>query len=251
MSFSIKGKHIVLVGSEHPILMALAGHFAGEGANLHIIEHTKSAGALADVAAGLGAGWCCCDTTDSATVDGVFSQAVADLGGLDALVFCVCRGDGHTSLEETEDALWDVVVTENQTAAFYCSRTAARMMDKQGSGSILYIASVAGVSGAAGTAFASVSHGLISMCRNTAILFSGKGLRCNVLCPGPIVGVDGCTDATVAEKNAFGRKMSAHVDWELPPVTAEDIAAAAQFFLSDEAAAINGQWLQIDRGYAC
>lgn len=249
---SLDGKTVLIIGEKNSITEALCEEFLSARARkLLIMTHAPEAEGTS--------GWRdegkvmtgSCDMRDPASVQGAFSLLEKTGNAPDAVIFCALWDDGHRGIEDTDDVLWDKVISSNQTAAFYCSRCAAQQMSPRGSGVLLFITSTAAICAASGTAYACAAHGLISMCKNIAILFSASGIRCNTICAGPVEGMRWCTSDQIAHQDAFGRKMAEHVDTQLPPVTPKELARAALFFISDDASAINGQWLQIDRGYAC
>jgi 3-oxoacyl-[acyl-carrier protein] reductase len=138
---------------------------------------------------------------------------------------------------------WDAVMATNLTAAFTLAQAAMRPMLKQRGGRILAVSSVVGQMGNAGQAnYAASKAGLIGFAKALAREVASRGITVNVIAPGMID-----TDMTraIAEK--------AQVDWaaQIPLGrlgTVDDVAAAACFLASDEAAYITGHVLAVNGG---
>ena len=138
---------------------------------------------------------------------------------------------------------WDAVLATNLTAAFTLAQAAMRPMLKQRGGRIIAISSVVGQTGNAGqTNYAASKAGLIGFAKALAREVASRGITVNVVAPGMID-----TDMT----RAVGEK--AQVDWaaQIPLGrlgTSDDVAAAACFLASDEAAYITGHVLAVNGG---
>jgi NAD(P)-dependent dehydrogenase (short-subunit alcohol dehydrogenase family) len=120
-----------------------------------------------------------------------------------------------------------------------------------GGGSIVNVASTAGIhGGAAGAAYTASKHALVGLTRNTAWMYAQRGIRCNAICPGatktnigesmPHERLDA---AGAARAGAFAALAPAYLE-------PSDIAALALFLASDEARNINGAIIPVDAGWA-
>ena len=86
---------------------------------------------------------------------------------------------------ELSDDIWRRVLSINLDGPMFACRKAIPHMIAQGSGSIINIASTAGISGAAaGAAYTASKDALVGLTRNTAWMYARKGIRCNAICPG-------------------------------------------------------------------
>jgi 3-oxoacyl-[acyl-carrier protein] reductase len=138
---------------------------------------------------------------------------------------------------------WDLVIATNLTAAFTLAQAAMRPMLKQRGGRIITVSSVVGQMGNAGqTNYAASKAGLIGFAKALAREVASRGITVNVIAPGIID-----TDMT----RAVGEK--AHGGWaaQIPLGrlgTVDDVAAAACFLASDEAAYITGHVLAVNGG---
>ncbi len=138
---------------------------------------------------------------------------------------------------------WDLVIATNLTAAFTLAQAAMRPMLKQRSGRIITVSSVVGQMGNAGqTNYAASKAGLIGFAKALAREVASRGITVNVIAPGIID-----TDMT----RAVGEKAQGAWAAQIPLGrlgTVDDVAAAACFLASDEAAYITGHVLAVNGG---
>ncbi|HEU5429649.1 MAG TPA: SDR family oxidoreductase [Actinocrinis sp.] len=174
-------------------------------------------------------------------------RALAEYGRIDVLV----NNAGVSLLrpaEETTAEQWRRVLDVNLTGPFLLSRALGAAMLAAGSGSIVNIASIAGLHGIADRAAYNASkHGLIGLTRTLAAEWGGRGVRVNAVCPGWVKtemdeadqAAGGYTDADITERVPMGR------------FAAPDDIAAAVAFLADPAASgfVNGVALPVDGGW--
>jgi 3-oxoacyl-[acyl-carrier protein] reductase len=146
-------------------------------------------------------------------------------------------------LAMTSDADWDEVIDVNLGGTFRCCRAVLPGMVFRRHGSIVNISSRSAVAGLPGqSAYAASKAGLLGLTRSLAREVGRKGVRVNVVAPGFVA-----TDQTSSLPPAAVAKLR---DTEcLPPGTAPgDVAHLVAFLLSDRAAAITGQALNVDAG---
>ncbi|WP_158942401.1 SDR family NAD(P)-dependent oxidoreductase [Granulicella sp. S190] len=150
--------------------------------------------------------------------------------------------------ETVEGGAFLRVLAVNLVAPFLLSKAFGAMMLEQGSGSIVNVASIAGLVGISDrSAYNASKHGLIGLTRTLAAEWGGRGVRCNAVCPGWVkTEMDvadqaggGYTDADIEGVNPMGRFAAP-----------EDIARAILFLADPEQSGfINGQALAIDGGW--
>ncbi len=151
--------------------------------------------------------------------------------------------------EQTPAQRWRQVVEVNLTGAFLLCQAFGRRMLAQGSGSIVNIASVAGLLGVADRAAYNASkHGLIGLTRTLAVEWGGRGVRVNAVCPGWVkTPMD---DASQGE-GAYG---DADINDHVPMgrfATPDDVAQAVAFLAdSDRSGFVNGVALPVDGGWS-
>ena len=166
---------------------------------------------------------------------------------LDILVNNAGVMDSFTPVAEVSDELWEKVMGVNLNGPFYACRSAVKLFLKQGSGVIINIASVGGLSGGrAGCAYTASKHGLIGLTRNIGYQYAEKGIRCNAIAPG---GVN-TNIVHGMEANPFGfERMNAGAG-NLPHSANPDaIAELALFLASEKSAFINGTVITADGGW--
>ena len=124
------------------------------------------------------------DIADPSDVDRMFRQIRADYGRLDGFVNNAgVTADGFAVM--MGEAKWRKVIDTNLTGAFFCMRTAGRLMANQKSGAIVAVASTSGISAPAGQAnYAASKAGLLSLVRVLAKELGAKGVRVNAVVPG-------------------------------------------------------------------
>jgi NAD(P)-dependent dehydrogenase (short-subunit alcohol dehydrogenase family) len=205
-----------------------------------------------------------CEATLSAVRDAdakEFRGDIADEGVVIRTVAAVTRRWGRVDVlvnnagisfiapaEEMQVEDFRRVLEVNLVAPFLLAKYFGAMMLKQRSGSIVNVASIAGVMGVSDrSAYNASKHGLIGLTRTLAAEWGGRGVRANAVCPGWVkTEMDAAdqargtyTDADIAGRNPMGRFASA-----------DDVARAIAF-LADPALSgfINGQALPVDGGW--
>lgn len=189
------------------------------------------------------------DISKKGDADAVVAKAVEAYGKLDILVNNAgVLEEGLKPIDRVNDDDLDRILDINTKGTMYCMRAAAVEMSKAGTGSIVNVASVAGVMGCGGAAYVSSKAAIIGVTRHTALRFAGTGIRCNAVCPGTIVTpmVAGMNPANL-DADMFGQ-MAKHSDLKVPPCMPEDVANILLFLASDESRAITGQALVTDFG---
>lgn len=185
---------------------------------------------------------------DEAAVERMADTVMQEFGRIDVLV----NNAGISSIapaEETTTEEWRRVMEVNLLGPFLCCRTFGRIMLKQRSGSIVNVASVAGLLGVADRAAYNASkHGLIGLTRTLAAEWGGRGVRCNAVCPGWVK-----TPMDDASQGA-GFYQDTDIINRVPQArfaTPDDIAQAIAF-LADPAQSgfVNGHTLSVDGGWA-
>jgi len=215
----------------------------------------------------------------AARVAGVV-PVVADVStpaGVDAIVegagdavSVLCNNAGvHDSLKAADEVtleLWEKVFAINLTGPYMLCNRLIPIMIAGGGGSIINIASVAGIRGGrAGAAYTSSKYGLVGLSQNIAWSYRTDGIRCNVICPGRIstrirdgaeFSAQGAgrllpqrpSDDPVGEQEQ-GAALGAYFSADYYPVgEPEQVAALAAYLASDAASFINGAVLTADGG---
>ncbi len=242
--FELTGRIALVTGASRGIGRAIAERFAIQGATVVAAargDHAEET-ARALCAEGLKAEAVTLDVTDAAAVERLPGEIVARYGRLDIVVSNAgITRDQLLMRMKRED--WDAVITTNLTAAFVLAQAAMRPMLKQRGGRIIAVSSVVGQTGNPGQVnYAASKAGLIGFAKALAREVASRGVTVNVIAPGMI---DTEMTRAISEK--------AQVDWasQIPLGrlgAAADVAAAACFLASDEAAYITGHVLAVNGG---
>ena len=243
---SLAGKSAVVTGASRGIGQAIAVELGRRGAKV-VVNYAKDAdGANATVqkiqAAGGEAKAMQADVADFKAAEGLIKAAVEAQGGLDILV----NNAGTTRdmvIMLMPEADWDVVIQTNLKSAYNCSKAAVKAMMRKRYGRIINIASVSGIAGNAGqTNYSASKAGLIGLTKALAREVAARNITVNAVAPG-FVPTALTNDLPAALKDASLKAIPLG-RWG----TAEDVAYAVAFLVSDEAAYITGQVLSVDGG---
>lgn len=249
----LQGKIIVITGAGSGMGLAMATRFAEEGASIvagdwnadrlnAAMESIKGNGGSIVGAQG--------NIAEAETAEDLIELAIKTYGGLNVLCNNAGIMDYMQGVGELADDVWRRVMSINLDGPMFTSRRAVKYMLEHGGGTIINIASTAGMhGGAAGAAYTAAKHALVGLTRNTAWMYAKKGIRCNAICPG-------ATITNIAESMAerpldpAGLERAGQFAALTPAfLEAADIAALALFLASDEARYINGAIIPADGGW--
>ena len=234
---------------------AVAVRFAQEGARVFAVDKSDEAMAetLAPIRqAGGEVTAYACDITDSAAVALMVEACKAAYGRVDILVNNV-GGSAPGGPVEMSEETWDSQIDFNLKSVFLACKQVLPLMEAQGGGAIVNMASTAGIrwTGAAAIAYAAAKAGVIQFSRVVAIQYAKRGIRVNTVIPGqlhtPMV------EARLAQQRTGG-DLEALLEQRLSRIPlgfmgdGRDTANAALFLASDEARFVTGTELLVDGG---
>ena len=241
----LEGKTALITGGAQGIGKAIGRRFIAEGAEVALCDinlDTAQAAARELSSDGGTARAFLMNVTDESSVENAVKDCAAEFGKIDILVNNAgITRDMLMIRMKLED--WNAVLGVNLTGAFNVSRSVVKLMIKARWGRIVNIASIVGMIGNAGQVNYSASKaGLIGMTKTMAKEFASRGITVNAIAPGFIqTDMTGHLpeEAKAAFLSAIPLKRTG-----LP----EDIASAATFLVSEDAAYITGQVLRVDGG---
>ena len=225
--------------------------FVEEGAKVFAVD--RDAAALKEtVERAPGIATHICDVTDSKAVAGMINACADKFGRVDILVNNV-GGSAPGGPVEMPEEVWDAQVDFNLKSVFLGCKHVLPVMEKQGAGAIVNIASASGIrwSGSAQVAYAATKAGVIQLTRVVAVQYAPKGIRVNSVVPGqlhtPMV-------ETRLAKQRMGGDVEALLKSRVKRIPlgfagdGRDTANAVLFLASDEARFITGTEIVVDGG---
>lgn len=236
-------KCVAILGGNAGIGLAAARMFAAEGAKLAITG--RNAESLRAVAEELDALCIRSDMGDPGQTDAALAEIADVLGGIDVL-FVNAGVGGFAMVPDVTPEFWDQVHSVNLRGAFFAIQKALPLM--RDGGSIVITGSIGSMAAVPGNVvYAAAKAGLRAMARIVGKELLPRGIRVNMVSPGP-------TDTEIFKRDASAEEIAGMRDMlsSVVPIgrmgASEEVARAVLFLASKEASFINGVDLCVDGG---
>ncbi len=240
----------MITGAGSGIGRASALLFAEEGYRVVVVDRSETAGADTArmiVARGGSSLLCVGDVTRETEVQGMIVKVLDAFGRIDGAVNSAGVEGRASDLIHSTEADWDNVIGTNLKGVWLCMKYQLPIMSAQGKGSIVNLSSVAGLEGSPGASLYSASkHGVIGLSRSAALEFARKGIRINVVCPGPVETpmIERVIQARTASRDSLiAREPMGRM------AAASEVADAVFWLCSERSGFVTGVTLPVDGGW--
>jgi len=249
---TLDGKHALVTGGGTGIGAAIALSLAEAGAVVTICGRRvsalqESAKRHANIYAPAA------DVTDAESLQRLYGDAQAARGSF-GIVVANAGAAESAPMEKVTRALWDETIAVNLTAAFFSVQPALAAMRARQWGRIVFIASTAGLKGAAYVApYVAAKHGVVGLARALALETASAGITVNAVCPGYVETpmLDRAVNRIVATTKRDAEQTRGALAAKNPQarfIKPEEVAAAVLWLCAGDSAAITGQAISISGG---
>ncbi len=246
----LENKVVIITGAGSGIGAATATLFGEHGAKVIVSDlNMESAQGVVDgiIKAGGTSFAVQANVTKFEEVEALVSKVVNEYGQLDVMVNNA--GIGGKNQKKTADHThedWHNVIAVNQTGVFYCMQVALQQMMKQGYGSIVNVASLAGLRPSGyNLSYSASKYAVVGMTKSAALEYGRKNIRINAVCPG-------YTNSALLDQLLSSRPDMGDTLKRLIPMDrfgeATEIAEAIAWLASDNSKYITGQTITLDGG---
>ncbi len=246
--FDLTGRKAFVTGASRGIGQAIAVALAQAGADLAVVargEEGLAATAKQITDCGREAHIVAADVTRQDSVEDAIAAAIRALGHIDIVVNNAGGSNFAVPFLDLRLAGWDKLIRLNLDSAMYVCHAIGDHLVGRGKGSVINVASVAGLIGSPFLApYGAAKAGLISLTKTLAVEWAAQGVRVNALCPG--------WTATDLNRNLWDDDTAGKATVATVPMQrwgrAEEMTGPAVFLASDASSYMTGQVLVVDGG---
>jgi 3-oxoacyl-[acyl-carrier protein] reductase len=244
----LEGKSAIITGAGSGIGRATAERYVHEGARVLVAdisaEHARATceGLAGDTVPLAG------DVSDAGDVARMIDAAVQAFGTVDVLYSNAGIAESVKPLAEITESEWDRIIDVNLKAFFLCARSVTPVMKAAGGGAMIVTASIAARRPRPGmAAYVASKSGVIGLARALAIELAADRIRVNVINPGP-AATPMLKEFDFAPEEAEALRLLGEALPLGQAIQPADVAAAAVYLASDEAANVTGMVMNVDGG---
>jgi 3-oxoacyl-[acyl-carrier protein] reductase len=243
----LESKVAIITGAASGFGEGMAKRFAEEGAKVVVADLNAKGAERVAGEIGEAAIWTRTDVSQRAEFDEMVAAAMSRFGRIDIMVNNAGYTHRNGDLLGVSEETFDLIYAVNMKAIYHAARAVVPIMEKQGGGSIITTASTAGLRPRPGLTWYNASKGwAITATKSMAVELAPKNIRVNCLCP--VAGETGMLAQFMGEDTP---ELRAKFRASIPLgrlSTPLDMANAALWLASDEAAFITGVALEVDGG---
>lgn len=234
--FSLKDKSIFITGGASGIGLGTCRRCLQEGARVFIADIQPPPQAVLDA----GAIYLKTDLSLRDEVIAAFAAAAANFGRLDVIIHNAGRPGKGVHLADSDEAVLDTVVGLNLYGTYYVLKYGPRHM--RDGGSIITTASVAGIQQNEGMFdYSATKAATISLTKTAAVELGGRGIRCNVVAPGPV-------RTPMLPPKHINNTLAIHLSTLGRIAEVDDLVGVYHFLASDQSRYVTGHTMVVDGG---
>jgi NAD(P)-dependent dehydrogenase (short-subunit alcohol dehydrogenase family) len=189
------------------------------------------------------------DVSHEDQVRKLFEDVVSEFGRIDMAVNNAGISNETKAVGDSDSAAFEAMLDTNVLGLYYCMKQEIRQMGRQGAGSIVNLASIAGLNGIAWAGpYAATKHAVVGLTKSGALDYATQNIRINAVAPGAIK-----TDILAAQLEGGDENYNEASIAAMHPMNRlgrpEEVANAICWLLSDEATFVTGHVLNVDGGF--